>query len=177
MAIVLLMVSLKRDLGIFIKLNSYGVMFTLTIIIFVISVGVYSLGNTEYSLDEAANVLNSEVRYIELSSLHFAPLLGLMSGGFYFHNLSIPILKNASDPTKNVRNVFIGYFLAFFSYVICGILGYVGFLGSYFNQNDLPRQISQNCLNMFSSSHIIAFVIRSCVLLLLLALFPLLIAL
>ncbi len=55
-----------------------------------------------------------------------------MSGGFYFHQISIPILRNAEDETKNARNVFIGYFLAFVSYLGCGIMGYIGFNGSYF---------------------------------------------
>ncbi len=58
--------------------------------------------------------------------------MGLISGGFYFHNISMPILKNAKDKTKNVRNVFLGYLLAFISYLACGIFGYIGFSGSIF---------------------------------------------
>ena len=96
--------------------------------------------------------------------------MGLMSGGFYFHNISIPILKNAKDKSKNVRNVFIGYFLAFLSYLACGIFGYFGFSGSIFE----GKSINQNCLNMLSSDNPLAFLIRACVFLLLSSLFPLL---
>jgi len=59
--------------------------------------------------------------------------MGIMSGGFYFHNLSLPILKNVKDKSKNVRNVFLGYSLAFISYLMCGILGYFAFTSKDFN--------------------------------------------
>jgi hypothetical protein len=62
-------------------------------------------------------------------------MMGLMAGGYYFHNISIPILKNAKDRSKNVRNVFIGFFLAFLSYMACGIMGYIGYIGSYFGNS------------------------------------------
>lgn len=55
--------------------------------------------------------------------------MGMMSGGFYLHNISIPILKNAANPKNNVRDVFIGYTLAFISYLCCGVLGYIGYIG------------------------------------------------
>ena len=56
--------------------------------------------------------------------------MGQMNAGFYFHNLAIPILKNSENKANNSRDVFIGYFLAFLSYLACGLIGYIGFSGS-----------------------------------------------
>lgn len=57
-AIILYIVTLKKDLSIFIRINSYGVLFTLTIISFVIGVGVYSLINTNFVLLPTLDNLN-----------------------------------------------------------------------------------------------------------------------
>jgi len=61
--------------------------------------------------------------------------------------------------------------LAFLSYLLCGIMGYIGFSGSIFNGT---TSIAQNCINMFESTDPIAFLVRICVAFLLFALFPLL---
>jgi hypothetical protein len=63
--------------------------------------------------------------------------MGMLSGGFYLHNITLPIIRNSANPKSNVRDVFIGYFLVFISYSVCGTLGYFGFTGEYFiNQPD-----------------------------------------
>ena len=50
-----------------------------------------------------------------------------MCGGFYLHNISLPIYRNSKNPKNNFRDVFAGFFLVFLSYIVCGCLGYVGF--------------------------------------------------
>eukprot|EP00347_Sterkiella_histriomuscorum_P014790 403359515 len=175
--VVLFILSLKKDMKVFIRISSIGVVFTLMIIFFIFSIGFDSIATTDFTLvntltPEMLKQENSDTRYLQLYSLQFAPLMGMMSGGFYLHNLSIPILKNSEDKSKNVRDVFIGYVLAFLSYLCAGILGYIGFKGESFDQ----AQITQNCLNMFSPNNPFAFLIRVCVAFLLLSLFPLLLA-
>jgi hypothetical protein len=58
MAIILYLSALKKDLSIFIRINSIGTLFTLTIIAFVIGMGVYALKNTSFdfvfTLDQSA---------------------------------------------------------------------------------------------------------------------------
>lgn len=80
-------------------------------------------------------------------STPIAPLMGILGGGFYFHNISLSVCRNSRNPENNVRDVFLGYFATFLTYVLCGVLGCYGFLGSDFktkleNPDDLDGQIS-----------------------------------
>lgn len=62
--------------------------------------------------------------------------MGILGGGFYFHNISLPVIRNAKNPENNVRDVCIGYFMVFMTYWLCGILGYYGFVGETFEAKD-----------------------------------------
>ena len=53
--------------------------------------------------------------------------MGILGGGYYLHNISLPVYRNSKNPENNVRDVFLGYLLVFLSYSICGVLGYYGF--------------------------------------------------
>jgi len=55
--------------------------------------------------------------------------MGILGGGFYFHNLAIPVIKKNPNPKTNNRDLFIGYFLVFMTYIMFGVVGYLGFLG------------------------------------------------
>lgn len=140
-AVVFGMVSPKNT-SIYNKINSFGVVFICIIITFTIGVGIYSLTNTEYTSDKAkydAYVAKKDagqdpeyLSYISLVSTPFAPLMGILAGGFYFHNISLSVIHNARNPENNVRDVFLGYVATFLTYVICGVMGYYGFTGSQF---------------------------------------------
>jgi hypothetical protein len=67
---------------------------------------------------------------------HYAKLMGILGGGFYFHNISLPVIRGNKNPENNVRDVFIGYFLVFITYCLAGVLGYYGFVGSTFEKPD-----------------------------------------
>lgn len=132
-----------KDTSIYRKINSFGVIFICIIIIFTIGVGIYSLTNTEYTHDKAIyqayldnKILeptdDSYLSYISLVSTPFAPLMGILAGGFYFHNISLSVIHNARNPENNVRDVFLGYVATFLTYVICGVAGTYGFTGSHF---------------------------------------------
>ena len=58
--------------------------------------------------------------------------MGILAGGFYFHNISLSVIHNARNPENNVRDVFLGYLATFLTYVLCGVMGYYGFTGSHF---------------------------------------------
>jgi hypothetical protein len=60
--------------------------------------------------------------------------MGILGGGYYLHNITLPIVRNAKYPEKNNRNLFIGYLMVFLSYAVCGTLGYYGFTGSTFTE-------------------------------------------
>jgi hypothetical protein len=96
---------------------------------------------------------------IYLVNSNYQSLLGILCGGFYLHNISLPIYRCSKNPKNNYRDVFIGFFLVFLSYIACGCLGYFGFSNS-----DLfaGQKIDQNCLNMFSVDSPLAVLIRIC---------------
>ena len=93
--------------------------------------------------------------------------MGILGGGFYFHNIALSVCRNSRNPENNVRDVFLGYFATFLTYVFCGVLGVYGFLGSHFatkieDPDNLSGQISQNDLDMFSVTNNAATFIRFC---------------
>jgi hypothetical protein len=53
--------------------------------------------------------------------------MGILGGGFYLHNISIPIYRNSKNSKNNLRDMFIGFFVVALSYILCGILGTFGF--------------------------------------------------
>jgi len=71
--------------------------------------------------------------WIDLVGSHFAVLMGILGGGFYFHNISLPVIRNSKNPENNERDVLIGYFLVFLTYCFAGVLGYYGSVGETFS--------------------------------------------
>jgi hypothetical protein len=72
--------------------------------------------------------------------------MGTLGGGFYLHNISLPIYQNSKKPEKAVRDMFIGFMVVCFSYITCGVLGMYGFKSNYLFP-DRGGEIEQNCLN------------------------------
>ena len=112
-------------------------------VIFIISIGVKALFDTDFTTSlelfeehqqsestQAAD--DSYMALINLTGTNFAPLMGILGGGFYFHNISLPVVRNAKDQTKVNRDIFLGYFFVFLTYVCCGVFGYLGFIGATF---------------------------------------------
>ena len=56
----------------------------------------------------------------------------MLCGGYFLHTCSLTIVRSAKNPEKTTRDLFLGYFLVFISYAICGALGYIGFIGPKF---------------------------------------------
>jgi hypothetical protein len=144
---ILFIVGLKRDLTIFIKINAYGVIFTMIIIAFIISVGLTGLyhGGYEYAqFVDNKSVETEDTDKMILFASAYSHLMGTLGGGFYLHNISLPIYQNCKRPEKAVRDMFIGFFLVCMSYILCGVLGMYGFKSPYLFPGE---DIQQNCLN------------------------------
>jgi hypothetical protein len=88
--------------------------------------------------------------------------MGILSGGYYLHNITLPIVRNSKKPENNVRDVFIGYLLVFLTYSVCGVLGYIGFKGTYFTETLGKKEITSNFLLMFPPDNVYATIIRFC---------------
>ena len=70
--------------------------------------------------------------WIPLFGTAYAPLMGILGGGFYCHNMSLSIVANAKHPEHNNRNILAGFFLVFLTYSVIGVTGVYGFTGSNF---------------------------------------------
>ena len=74
------------------------------------------------------------LRTITLVSNNYAPAAGIFCAGYFLHVIGVPILRNARQPENNKRDLFLGYFFVFISYIIIGGLGYIGFIGYTFQE-------------------------------------------
>lgn len=174
LGIVLLMV-LPRNTSYIQKVNAFGVVFICIFLGFIIMTGVRQMATTDYiysveAFNEAKGsndpVVEKEYHaYIPLINSQFTPLMGILGGGYYFHNMSLSMLHNAEKPQDNVRNIAIGFFLVFCTYSLIGVLGVYGFTGEAFAAFEPSvNMIKENCLNMFASDNGMATFIRACIL-------------
>jgi hypothetical protein len=81
-----------KDLSLFVKINTYGVVFTIIAIFFICYTGIKALiyPNKEFGGLDALKV--PEIKYFDFEK--YPSLLGILSGGFYLHNISLPMLRN-----------------------------------------------------------------------------------
>ena len=135
--------GIPKDVSIYAKINSFGVVFIAIIILFIFGLGFYSMHDTDFTYSEStyndylakrkADPDNTPyLAYIDIASSNFAPIMGILGGGYYFHNMSLAVIRNSRNPENNIRDVFVGYLLVFITYVCSGTLGYYGFTGSMF---------------------------------------------
>jgi hypothetical protein len=84
-------------------MSSYGAISIFIISIFIVAVGLFSLGNTNYHIvwsptPEQKNIQNSELmenmRNIFLINSNFTPLAGVLGIGYFLHPVSVPIVRN-----------------------------------------------------------------------------------
>ena len=149
-----------RKVGFFVKFNTFGVIFVALIMSFIIGFGILGFTNTSFTFTQPANPKQKDPFYIILFSSKFAPLMGILGGGYYLHNITLPIVRNAANPKNNARDVFIGYLMVFISYTLCGVMGYFGFSGTYFTKDESYNGIKSNCLNMFPPENFYATIVR-----------------
>ena len=97
MTAILFPVISKKELSLFIRINTYGTIFVMMVLLFIISFGIIGLTTTTYVFTQD-EVVSKETRYIPLFSKNFASLAGILSLGFYLHNISIPIINNNQNP-------------------------------------------------------------------------------
>ena len=120
LTIILYPIVSKKDLSVFIKLNTFGVLFVCVILFFIFAYGFYSFTNTKFRISNESNNFESNERNISLFKTSFNSLAGMMTLGYYLHGIALSIVKETKNPEKNIRDVFIGYFMVFLSYTLVG---------------------------------------------------------
>lgn len=94
--VLLMALGTMKDLSLFVKLNTYGSVLTVIVIIFICSVGTRAL---LYPNDEIGGLAPQKVPPLKhFDFTKYKSLLGVLSGGFYCHNLSVPMLRSAANP-------------------------------------------------------------------------------
>lgn len=127
--VLLMSLTLIRKMSLFIKFASFGVIFVFFTLLFIIGMGIYGFTTTNYVFNPTNKIDESEIK---LFNKYYPPLVAILGGGYFLHVIALPIIKDAKNPEDNAKNVFIGYFLVFLSYTVCGVFGYFGFSGTYF---------------------------------------------
>ena len=176
-------VTSKKDLSIFIRLMSYGSAFIIALIVFIIGFGFYGIATTDYQIVSAGTVIapytndpSDKTRYLKLFNTDFSPLAGALGIGYFLHTVSLPIVRNNAKPENNERDVLLGYLLVGFTYISVGLMGSIGFVGTYFTAHFAlakSSEMEQNCMNMFEVKDILAFFMRFALFALLFCCFPL----
>lgn len=132
MYFILVGVSLKKDLRIFMNFGTLGSVCVCTLIVFVIYEGILGLTETNFNVVVTEGTSPAGDFDLALFSGGFSALMGTLCTGYFIHQCSLPIIENAAEPAKNYRNVFLGYLAVFITYCIVGNFGYIGFTGTQF---------------------------------------------
>jgi hypothetical protein len=133
----LVIVCMKRDLTIFMKLGNAGVLCLCLLILFVIYQGIAALvnGKTKYDvIFSGTTTPGGDISELLLFSSGYSIIMGTFSAGFFIHQCSLPIMQKAAEPEKNLRNVFLGYTAVAITYILVGVLGYIGFMSEDFKE-------------------------------------------
>lgn len=183
MLILILLVNIKEKSTI-VKINSGGIYFVITIVLFLLAVGIRALiintfttdpqdvSESEIKCSNDWNCLNDNQKiHISLYEPNFLILAGMLTMSFFTHNCIVIMMKNNEHQEHNTRDLSLGYGATGLCYLAIGIFGYFGFKGNGFAQ----QSIAQNALDMFSPTNPLAFIIRIVLFTQMLTLYPMLI--
>jgi len=124
-----------KNIEFLIKINSYGIYFVSVLIGYVFYTGIYSIFTTSYDFEYKMNYNkpDNEVRHLYLFGDNPSMLAGSLSMGYFSHSFVLSMMKNNEKQENNKRDLFLGYCLVCLTYVLIGLLGYVGFSGKDFD--------------------------------------------
>jgi len=105
----------------------------------------------------------------------------MLGCGYFLHTCAPNITRTAMYPERNKFNLICGYTLVLMTYIVVGIMGYIGFIGAgftyYYQNQDKDASdfgvINQNCLNMFKYDNIPAWFLRLAIFCCLFSTYPL----
>lgn len=143
-------VLIMKEVTVIVKINSYGIYFVSFLLLFTIGVGFYSLGTSSFDFQYIKNTATETTRHLYLFGESPGVLAGVLSLGYFSHSFVLPVLKNNMHQENNKRDLFIGYILVMLTYLIVGIMGYIGFSGEYFKDSG---EFKQNWFQFFPSDN------------------------
>jgi len=129
----------------------FSVFFTIIIILFVTIIGIIGLSRGNYDIkvighiDDPDNAKDRGTIILFGNGSGYSHLMGILGGGFYLHNISLPIYRNTKKIDKAPRDMFLGFFVVFMSYVVCGVIGCFGFSSKEIHFS--TDKMQDNCIN------------------------------
>ena len=151
------------------KFNSYGIYFVSLLLIFVIYTGISSLATDSFHFEYKENKKGSKDRNLFLFGENIGLLSGTLSIGLFCHSVILPLMKNNRSQENNQRDLFFGYLCVTLTYIIIGIMGYIGFSGSEFSS-----EFEKNWFRFFDSDNYFILFLRILNVIQLISIFPIL---
>ena len=167
--IVIFPLTILKEMRLLVKFNSYGIYFVSILLLFVIYTGISSLIKDTFHFEYKQNIEGDKNRYLLLFGENINRLSGTLSLGLFCHSVILPLLKNNRKPENNQRDLFLGYVCVTFTYIIIGIMGYIGFSGSEFSST-----FHDNWFRFFKSDNYFILVLRLLNVIQLSSIFPIL---
>ena len=161
--------TILKEMQCITKFNSAGIYFVSALLIFVIYQGIATLATDNFHFEYKENMEGSEDRNLFLFGENIGLLVGTLSIGLFSHSVILPIMNNNRNQENNQRDLFLGYVLVTLTYIIIGIMGYIGFSGSEFSTT-----FEKNWFMFFKSDNIFILILRILNVIQLISIFPLL---
>ncbi|XP_029908406.1 neutral amino acid transporter 9 [Myripristis murdjan] len=114
--------------------------------------------------------LDSTLFYVPEFRVFFPQLTGVLTLAFFIHNCIITLMKNNRNQENNVRDLSVAYLLVGLTYLYVGVLIFAAFPAPPLYKDC----IEANFLDNFSSSDVLVFVARTCLLFQMTTVYPLL---
>ena len=168
-SIIIFPLTILKEMNMLVKFNSYGIYFVSFLLIFVIYNGITVLFKDTFHFEYKKNIDGSKDRNLFLFGENIGTLTGTLSIGLFCHSVILNLLKSNKIQENNQRDLFWGYLCVTLTYIIIGILGYIGFSGSEFSSD-----FKDNWFRFFKSDNYFIFVLRILNVIQLSSIFPIL---
>ena len=168
-SVVVFPLLILKEMSFLVKFNSYGIYFVSVLLIFVIYTGISTLAKDTIHFAYKENIEGNKDRNLFLFGENPGILTGTLSLGLFCHSVILPLLKNNRLQQNNQRDLFCGYICVTLTYIIIGIMGYIGFSGSEFSSD-----FKDNWFRFFKSDNIFILILRILNVIQLVSIFPIL---
>ena len=161
--------TILKEMDVLVKFNSYGIYFVSSLLIFVIYNGFHTIVKDNFHFEYKENIEGSIDRNLFLFGENISTLTGTLSLGLFSHSVILNLLKSNKIQENNQRDLFWGYFCVTMTYIIIGIMGYIGFSGS-----DFSSDFKDNWFLFYKSDNYFILVLRILNVVQLISIFPIL---
>lgn len=151
------------------KFNSFGFLFVILLLLFVIYTGFSTIATDTFKFEYKENIKGNKERNLFLFGENPGMLTGTLSLGMFCHSVILQLLKNNRKQENNQRDLFLGYICVTLTYIIIGIMGYIGFSGS-----DYSIDFKDNWFRFFDSDNYFILFLRLLNVVQLVSIFPIL---